>query len=142
MRVTHPVGVVGTAGLYPSPVPRSLRPDTGAPVVPAQPGPEEPAGRRPPPAGRSARELGALLASAVHPAQIGIARLFEGVGAAAFVPTALGTIAAATSPDRAVRARASGAFEGATLTGYAGGFLVGPLFYHSLGRGCFLVLAA
>jgi MFS family permease len=82
-----------------------------------------------------------LLAGALHPAQIGLARLFEGVGAAAFVPTALGTIAAATSSDRAVRARASGAFEGATLVGYAGGFLVGPLFYHLLGRGCFLVLA-
>jgi MFS family permease len=82
-----------------------------------------------------------LLAAAVHPAQIGVARLFEGVGAAAFVPTALGTIAAATSSDRAVRARASGAFEGATLVGYAGGFLVGPFFFHSLGRGCFVVLA-
>jgi MFS family permease len=82
-----------------------------------------------------------LLVAAVHPAQIGAARLFEGVGAAAFVPTALGTIAAATASDRAVRARASGAFEGATLAGYAGGFLVGPFFYHSLGRGCFLVLA-
>ncbi|MEA2671692.1 MAG: hypothetical protein QOG45_1912, partial [Chloroflexota bacterium] len=45
-----------------------------------------------------------LLAGAVDPAQIGVARLFEGVGAAAFVPTALGTIAAATSSDRAVRA--------------------------------------
>ncbi|MGH7749428.1 MAG: MFS transporter, partial [Candidatus Dormibacteria bacterium] len=82
-----------------------------------------------------------LLAAAVHPAQIGAARLFEGAGAAAFVPTALGTIAAATSSDRAVRARASGAFEGATLAGYAGGFLIGPLFFHSLGRGCFVVLA-
>jgi MFS family permease len=81
-----------------------------------------------------------LLATAVHPVQIGVARLFEGVGAAAFVPTALGTIAAATSSDRAVRARASGAFEGATLAGYAGGFLVGPLVFHSLGRGCFVVL--
>lgn len=83
-----------------------------------------------------------LLVAAGHPAQIGIARLFEGAGAAAFVPTALGTIAAATSSDRTVRARASGAFEGATLAGYAGGFLVGPLVYHSLGRGCFVVLAA
>ncbi|HEX6492557.1 MAG TPA: MFS transporter [Candidatus Dormibacteraeota bacterium] len=200
---------------------RSLRPRTAAPVVSAQPEPEEPTGGPPPPAGRSARELGALLvgcallrvgavgagqavqldlvdlgggrashvvvgvvgaaqalpemvlafllarladrfgrrrflvggpllgmlavlllAGALHPAQIGVARLFEGVGAAAFVPTALGTIAAATASDRTVRARASGAFEGATLSGYAGGFLVGPLFYHSLGRGCFLVLAA
>jgi MFS family permease len=83
-----------------------------------------------------------LLAAAVHPAQIGVARLFEGVGAAAFVPTALGTIAAATSSDRGVRARASGAFEASTLAGYAGGFLVGPFFFHSLGRGCFIVLAA
>jgi MFS family permease len=209
------------AGLYPSPVAQSPRPHTDAPVVSAQAEPEETPGRPPQPAGRSARELGALLvgcallrvgaagagqavqldlvdlgggrashivvgvvgaaqavpemvlafalarladrfgrrrfliggpllgmfavlllAGALHPAQIGVARLFEGVGAAAFVPTALGTIAAATSSDRAVRARASGAFEGATLTGYAGGFLVGPLFYHSLGRGCFLVLAA
>ena len=83
-----------------------------------------------------------LLVARAPPLQIGVARLFEGAGAAAFVPTALGTIAAATSSDRAVRARASGAFEGATLAGYAGGFLVGPLFYHSLGRGCFVVLAA
>jgi MFS family permease len=82
-----------------------------------------------------------LVAAALHPAQIGAARLFEGVGAAAFIPTALGTIAAATASDRAVRARASGAFEASTLAGYAGGFLVGPLVYHSLGRGCFVVLA-
>ncbi|MDB5066154.1 MAG: Major Facilitator Superfamily [Chloroflexi bacterium] len=82
-----------------------------------------------------------LLATTVHPVQIGAARLLEGVGAAAFVPTALGTIAAATSSDRAVRARASGAFEASTLAGYAGGFLLGPVFWHSLGRGCFVILA-
>jgi len=82
-----------------------------------------------------------LVAAAVHPAQIGLARLFEGVGAAAFVPTALGTIAATTASDRAVRARASGAFEASTLAGYAGGFLVGPVVFHSMGRGCFVVLA-
>jgi MFS family permease len=83
----------------------------------------------------------ALLAAAAHPAQIVAARLVEGVAAAAFVPTALGTIAAATSSDRGVRAGASGAFEASTLAGYAGGFLVGPLVYHWLGRGCFVVLA-
>ncbi|HZS14903.1 MAG TPA: MFS transporter [Candidatus Dormibacteraeota bacterium] len=68
-------------------------------------------------------------------------RLIEGIGAAAFVPTALGTIAAATSADHAARARASGAFEGSTLVGYAGGFVVGPFLYHGLHRGAFPVLA-
>jgi len=81
------------------------------------------------------------VAAAVHPFQIGIARVLEGVGAAAFVPTALGTIAAATRSDQTVRARASGAFEGATLLGYAGGFLLGGFTYHSLHRAAFVVLA-
>ena len=82
-----------------------------------------------------------LVAGATGAAHIGAARLLEGVGAAAFVPTTLGTIAAATSHDRSGRARASGAFDGATLAGYAGGFAVGPLAYHSLHRGAFPVLA-
>ena len=83
-----------------------------------------------------------LVAAAASPPHVGLARLLEGIGAAAFVPTALGTIAAATTRDRAGRARASGAFDGATLAGYAGGFAIGPFAYHSLGRGAFLVLAA
>ena len=83
--------------------------------------------------------LVSLSASAAHVAG---ARLVEGIGAAAFVPTALGTIAAATSHDRAGRARASGAFDGATLAGYAGGFAIGPFAYHSLGRAAFVLLAA
>lgn len=81
------------------------------------------------------------VAGAVHPGQIAAARLIEGVGAAAFVPTALGTIAAATAGDRTIRARASGAFEGATLFGYAGGFLLGGFTYHALHRAAFVVLA-
>lgn len=81
------------------------------------------------------------LSIATHPAQIAVARLVEGIGAAAFVPTALGTIAAATSASVAARARASGAFEGATLVGYAGGFLFGGFAYHALGRGAFVALA-
>lgn len=86
--------------------------------------------------------IGVLIAaSATTAAHVGIARLIEGIGAAAFVPVALGTIAAATSHDRSGRARASGAFDGATLAGYAGGFAVGPLAYHSLGRFAFVLLA-
>jgi MFS family permease len=86
--------------------------------------------------------LGCLLvAVGVHPAQLGGARLIEGIGAAAFVPTALGTIAAATRRDHAYRAKASGAFEGASLAGYAGGFAVAPFLYASLHRGVFLILA-
>lgn len=86
---------------------------------------------------------GVLLVSLAHnAAHVALARLVEGIGAAAFVPVALGTIAAATSHDRAGRARASGAFDGATLAGYAGGFAVGPFAYHSLGRIAFVVLAA
>lgn len=73
--------------------------------------------------------------------QIAGSRLIEGIGAAAFVPTALGTIAAATAADHAARARASGAFEGSTLVGYAGGFVVGPFLYHALHRGAFPALA-
>jgi MFS family permease len=87
--------------------------------------------------------LGVLLvAASVHPQQIFAARLLEGVAAAAFVPTALGAIAAATSQSFRIRARASGAFEAATLAGYAGGFVLGPFAYHYLGRGGFLLLAA
>lgn len=80
-------------------------------------------------------------AAATTAAHVGVARLIEGIGAAAFVPTALGTIAAATSRDHAGRARASGAFDGATLAGYAGGFAIGPFAYHSFGRGAFVLLA-
>jgi MFS family permease len=87
--------------------------------------------------------LGVLLvAASAHPPQIFGARLLEGVAAAAFVPTALGAIAAATSQSARSRARASGAFEAATLAGYAGGFILGPFAYHYLGRGAFLILAS
>jgi predicted MFS family arabinose efflux permease len=82
-----------------------------------------------------------LLALSIDPLQLGLSRLAEGIGAAAFVPTALGTIAAATATNRDARARASGAFEGSTLVGYAGGFVVGPFLYHSLHRGAFPLLA-
>jgi MFS family permease len=81
-----------------------------------------------------------LVALAGQSVQIGGARLLEGIAAAAFVPVALGTVAAATARDRAVRAGASGAFEGATLAGYAGGFAVGGFAYFGLHRGAFLVL--
>jgi MFS family permease len=81
------------------------------------------------------------VAAAVRPSQIGVARILEGIGAAAFVPTALGTIAAATRSNASVRAKASSAFEGATLFGYAGGFLLGGFTYHSLHRAAFVVLA-
>ncbi|HEX4755665.1 MAG TPA: MFS transporter [Candidatus Dormibacteraeota bacterium] len=86
--------------------------------------------------------LGAIMLSlATRPESIVVARLVEGVGAACFIPTALGTIAAATSHSREVRARASGAFEAANLAGYAGGFVVGPFAYHWLQHGAFLILA-
>ncbi|MBV8087194.1 MAG: MFS transporter [Chloroflexi bacterium] len=83
-----------------------------------------------------------LLALGVTPLQLGTTRLIEGVGAAAFTPVALALIAASTTHDPTVRARASGAFEGATLAGYAGGFLLGPFAWHSLHRGAFLLIAA
>jgi MFS family permease len=82
------------------------------------------------------------VALGVHPAQLGAARLVEGIGAAAFVPTALGTIAAATRRDHAYRARASGAFEAASLGGYAGGFALAPFAYAAFHRGVFVMLAA
>jgi len=86
--------------------------------------------------------LGAVLLSlAAHPQSIVVARLVEGVGAACFIPTALGTIAAATARSSRMRANASGAFEAANLAGYAGGFIVGPFAYHWLHHGSFLVLA-
>jgi MFS family permease len=77
----------------------------------------------------------------VRPAQLGGARLLEGIGAAAFVPVALGTVAAATTGNRRGRARASGAFEAATLIGYAGGFGLGSVAYFGLHRGAFVLLA-
>lgn len=82
-----------------------------------------------------------LVALSVVPGQIIAARLVEGIAAAAFVPTALGAIAAATSRSVRARARASGAFEASTLVGYAGGFALGPLAYSHLGRGGFGLLA-
>jgi branched-chain amino acid transport system permease protein len=82
-----------------------------------------------------------MLSMANNPEQIVIARLVEGVGAACFIPTALGTIAAATTHSQRIRANASGAFEAANLAGYAGGFVVGPFAYHWLHQGAFLVLA-
>ena len=86
--------------------------------------------------------IGAVMLSlATRPELIVFARLVEGLGAACFIPTALGTIAAATSHSRRVRANASGAFEAANLGGYAGGFVVGPFAYHWLHHGAFLVLA-
>jgi len=83
-----------------------------------------------------------LVAASLGPQQIFEARLLEGLAAAAFVPAALGTIAAATSGNIRLRARASGAFEAATLAGYAGGFALGPFAYDHLGRGGFTILAA
>jgi len=82
-----------------------------------------------------------LVALGVRPAQLGGARLLEGLGAAAFVPVALGTVAAATTGDRRRRAGASGAFEAATLIGYAGGFGLGSVAYFGLHRGAFVLLA-
>jgi MFS family permease len=82
-----------------------------------------------------------LIALGVRPAQLGGARLLEGIGAAAFVPVALGTVAAATTGNRRVRARASGAFEAATLIGYAGGFGLGSVAYFGLHRWSFVLLA-
>ena len=87
--------------------------------------------------------LGALiLTTATTGAHVAASRLLEGIGAAAFVPTALGTIAAATTHDRSGRARASGAFDGATLAGYAGGFALGGFAYHSFHRLAFLLCAS
>ena len=82
-----------------------------------------------------------LVALGVRPAQLGGARLLEGLGAAAFVPVALGTVAAATSGDRRRRAGASGAFEASTLIGYAGGFGLGSVAYFGLHRWAFVLLA-
>ena len=82
-----------------------------------------------------------LVALGVRPAELGGARLLEGLGAAAFVPVALGTIAAATSADRKRRAGASGAFEASTLIGYAGGFGLGSVAYFGLHRWAFVLLA-
>ncbi|MDQ2960914.1 MAG: MFS transporter, partial [Candidatus Dormibacteraeota bacterium] len=87
--------------------------------------------------------IGAIMLSfASTPSSIVLARLVEGFGAAAFVPTALGTIAAATTRNHHARVSASGAFEAANLAGYAGGFIVGPFAYHALHQHSFLVLAA
>jgi MFS family permease len=82
-----------------------------------------------------------LIALGVRPAQLGGARLLEGIGAAAFVPVALGTVAAVTTGNRRGRARASGAFEASTLIGYAGGFGLGSVAYFGLHRGAFVLLA-
>ncbi len=82
-----------------------------------------------------------LVALAIQPSQIAGARLLEGVAAAAFVPTALGTIAAATSHSVAARARAAGAFEASNLGGFAIGGLFAGFVFHSLHHLAFLVFA-
>jgi predicted MFS family arabinose efflux permease len=82
-----------------------------------------------------------LCALAVDPKQLGGARLLEGIGAAAFVPVALGTVAAATASDRVVRAGASGGFEAATLAGYAGGFGLGGFAWAAFHRQAFVLFA-
>jgi MFS family permease len=85
----------------------------------------------------------AMVAAALipHPGTLFAVRFIEGVASAAFVPTALGTIAAATSRDVNARANASGAFEAATLVGIAGGFALGGLAHVALGRSVFYLLA-
>ena len=85
---------------------------------------------------------GALLVSiAVTPFQVGAARIFEGIAAAAFVPTAMGVVAAATSKSRVGRNRASGFFELATLGGLAFGIFLGGYGWFHFGRATFLLFA-
>ncbi|MGI8848364.1 MAG: MFS transporter [Candidatus Dormibacteria bacterium] len=87
--------------------------------------------------------IAVLIAATVgHPAALFVARVLEGMGSAAFVPTALGTIAAATSRNAHARANASGAFEAATLVGIAGGVGLAGFTHAAFGRGAFLVMAA
>ncbi len=78
---------------------------------------------------------------AITDTQIGGARLLEGIAAAAFVPTALGTIAAATSHSNRARAGASSLFEAANLLGYGIGGLLGGFLYYYAGTKAFPILA-
>ena len=80
--------------------------------------------------------------ASVKPEGFIFARALEGLGAAAFVPTALALIATATAHGKVVRAQASGAFEGATIAGIAGGFVVGPFAYMHFGRGAFFIIGS
>jgi MFS family permease len=83
-----------------------------------------------------------LLVAATKPEQFALARVLEGIGAGAFIPTALGLVAAASAHDPRVRAKASSAFEGANLLGYAFGFALAGFVYHAWGRNGYFVLAA
>ena len=86
--------------------------------------------------------LGALLlVISRRPIDFAGARIFEGLGAAAFVPTALGTIAAATARNPALRAKSSAAFEGANLVGYALGFGLAGFVFHGLESRGFTIFA-
>jgi MFS family permease len=86
--------------------------------------------------------LGALLLVwASHPRHFALARVLEGVGAGAFVPTALGTIAAASAHNPTVRAKASSAFEGANLLGYAVGFALAGLLWRQFNSTTFFFVA-
>ncbi len=82
-----------------------------------------------------------LLTFATRPFWMASSRLLEGIAAAAFVPTALGTIAAATSHSTKVRSNAGGAFEACTLAGYAVGGLLSGFVHHWTHRYSFLVFA-
>jgi MFS family permease len=82
-----------------------------------------------------------LLVWAQHPHHFVVARILEGVGAGAFVPTALGTIAAASAHSPTIRAKAGSAFEGANLLGYAFGFVLAGLLWRQFHSGSFFFVA-
>lgn len=71
-----------------------------------------------------------------------ITRLLNGVGIASNVPATLSYLSAASGDDAALRARAVGYFELATIGGTALGGLLGAQLFRWFGDAGFLVLAA
>lgn len=82
-----------------------------------------------------------LLAATISLPLLLLTRLLTGVGIAANVPATLSFISAASGNDPALRARAVGYFELATIGGAALGGLLGSILYGSFGVGGFIALA-
>lgn len=88
--------------------------------------------------------LGALglTAATTALAALVLARLLEGLSAAATVPALLGRLGDATDGDAALRGRVSGLFEATTVLGTLVGVVAAAGLWVALGRGAFLAVAA
>jgi len=83
-----------------------------------------------------------LTAATTALAALLLARLLEGLSAAATVPALLGRLGEATDGDAALRGRVLGLFEATTVLGTLAGVAAAAGLWVALGRGAFLAVAA